>query len=481
MLSKQLSVRVLFTAAAAAASSNQFGLTSQVFGAPQSTKLTAAWNGLEAKGTAGNNLPDDNADTASRELHLLQSLLRADEVRQVLAAVAECSGSFENDLDTVDEQPTFLWRVVDGGEIVEETLHAALKPLLYERLLPYVQGKYGCSSACVADVLIRRYLPDERRRLESHFDVSSFATAIVSLSDASDYEGGFYVQVVPGVPSRRFVDLESGDGVVHQFDLMHGVHVPSGSRYSLIVWFSDSSASLDKGQAPWVKRGAQRGNAEAMFILGGFHERGEFGHAVDSRLSTYWLRQAAGLGQPSAQARLGTMLSGGEIGAEEMLEIEKELCETAESGHHEPDGAGGEENAKEEEQRSRPDEVKSSSQGERLAVALQRRASAQGHPMAQFLLGRAYRRGEGVAADQEAAQVWLRLAEAQGSDEVAAAALAKDELDEMNAQESLASEWAKLSPVEQQRALDEVNEEQRANGQPLWTLDAMRRMMTGIE
>ena len=62
----------------------------------------------------------------------------------------------------------------------------------------------------------------------------TFATAIVSLSAASAYEGGLYVQAVPGVPSRRYVQLEAGDALLHRFDTMHGVHVPSGERLPLI-------------------------------------------------------------------------------------------------------------------------------------------------------------------------------------------------------------------------------------------------------
>ena len=53
---------------------------------------------------------------------------------------------------------------------------------LCERLLAFVRLRFACKSACISEVLIRRYLPSERRRLESHFDVSAFATAIVALS-----------------------------------------------------------------------------------------------------------------------------------------------------------------------------------------------------------------------------------------------------------------------------------------------------------
>jgi len=235
------------------------------------------WSGLELSATAGveGALPQEGAfagDEAARQLHLLPGLMTSDDVGHVrTAAFSKERGFEETTLDTVDHQATFLCRVVEDGEALDAEVCESLQPFLEGRLLPYVRQKFRCASACVANVLIRRYLPDERRRLESHFDVSSFATAIVPLSPREDYAGGLYVQRVPGVPSRRYLDLQAGDCLVHRFDTMHGVHVPAGSRFSLVVWFSDSPESLRLGRAPWVERAATIGNSEAAFILGGFY------------------------------------------------------------------------------------------------------------------------------------------------------------------------------------------------------------------
>lgn len=235
----------------------------------------ARWSGWELSATAGadeSGSHDTTNNDASRQLHLLPGLMTRNEVQHVREiAFSEERGFEETTLDTVDHQATFLCRVVEDGEALDAVVCESLAPFLEGRLLPYVRQKFGCASACIANVLIRRYLPDERRRLESHFDVSSFATAIVPLSPREDYAGGLYVQRVPGVTSRRYLDIEAGDCLVHRFDTMHGVHVPAGSRFSLIVWFSDSPDSIRSGTAPWVERAAAAGNSEAAFILGGFY------------------------------------------------------------------------------------------------------------------------------------------------------------------------------------------------------------------
>jgi TPR repeat protein len=241
-------------------------------------------------------------------------------------------------------------------------------------------------------------MPDERRRLEAHFDVSAFATAIVSLSPPSDYEGGLYVQAVPGVPSRRYVPLSAGDGLVHQFDTMHGVHVPRGERFSLVVWFSDGPHSVARGAAPWIERAAQRGNAEAQFVLGGFLYRGEFGYAPDVHAAVRWLSRAAAHGNPLARLHVGSMLASGEVPAEMVAS----LCEEHGVGAATP-----------------PVE---------LAAQLYARAAAQGHPTAEYAYGAALLSGEGVGRDVERGLHWLRRAAAQGADENVAAAWAADAL-----------------------------------------------------
>ena len=46
---------------------------------------------------------------------------------------------------------------------------------------------------------MRRYSPDARASLSTHYDVSACATAIVPLVPADQYGGGLYVQVIAGI------------------------------------------------------------------------------------------------------------------------------------------------------------------------------------------------------------------------------------------------------------------------------------------
>ena len=252
------------------------------------------------------------------------------------AAAATAAGGgdgFDDDSvrDTVDGQPTHLRRLIENGRPCggggdgdggnDAALLVAVTPTL-DALTAYVRGKYGCAAAAAETVLVRRYRPSERSRLEAHFDVTAFATAIVQLTDPALCRGGLYVQSVPGVASRRYVPLGAGDACVHRFDTMHGVHVPEGSRYTMVVWFGDGRSGEGSGEGsgggvggaasseeaeeateeangdgggggggtaaapiqhsdvrvPWIEAAASRGNLEAQFILGGFHYRGEFGY-----------------------------------------------------------------------------------------------------------------------------------------------------------------------------------------------------------
>ena len=44
--------------------------------------------------------------------------------------------------------------------------------------------------------------------------------------------------------------------LLHQWDVMHGVHVTSGERYSLVLWCSESADAMARGDCPWVRRAA---------------------------------------------------------------------------------------------------------------------------------------------------------------------------------------------------------------------------------
>lgn len=82
-----------------------------------------------------------------------------------------------------------------------------------------------------------RYLPDERRAHEVHFDVQSAVTVVVSLSDfGKEHQGGLYIS--SGGGEQRLLPLARGDALAHASDLMHGVrlHGEEDRRWSWVMW-----------------------------------------------------------------------------------------------------------------------------------------------------------------------------------------------------------------------------------------------------
>ena len=369
-------------------------LPTQQFGPAVHVRLDGelSWEGKEAIAIAGDDdcgsgSSSGSAGSSGREgvLHLLPGLLPPDEVSAVLRAATRRL-EFDETPDTVDAEATYLCRVISDGEAVDAEMEAALAPLLEERLLPFVRARFGCSTACVADVLIRRYLPSERRSLSAHFDVSAFATCIVPLSEAHEYEGGLYVQAVPGVDSRRYLDLQAGDALVHRFDTMHGVDVQGGSRFSLVAWFSDSLHSIHANTAPWVEVAARQGNAAAQFVLSGFHYRGEFGYAMAVEEAVRCLTASAKQGNPLAQLHLGSMCSCGEVEAAWLhrAELPYELLGGGAPTHGEAaTGLPSPAPRPSDDLTSEAADVEALDM-QRVAAALYRRSASQGHPTAFF-------------------------------------------------------------------------------------------------
>lgn len=67
---------------------------------------------------------------------------------------------------------------------------------------------------------------------------------------------------------KEFFPLETGDGVVHTYDVLHGVDVdPSlnSSRTSLIIWFVDKFDN-EEGERKWLLRPSDNDHVK-QFIL----------------------------------------------------------------------------------------------------------------------------------------------------------------------------------------------------------------------
>ena len=109
----------------------------------------------------------------------------------------------------------------------------------------------------------------------------SKVTAVIAMDDvaAKGRNGLFTTEESSGSTKRtsnhaalrRFFPLTSGDGVVHTWDVLHGVDVQAGlDRTSLIVWFTaDEALQSSRGSvAPWLTdRSDLETNDVAQFVL----------------------------------------------------------------------------------------------------------------------------------------------------------------------------------------------------------------------
>merc|ERR1711865_769318 len=59
--------------------------------------------------------------------------------------------------------------------------------------------------------------------------------------------------------------LGQGDLLVHSFDLPHGVHIWSGTRYSLVFWFKDSLEAVEAGTQPWQEALVAQRHPDGLF------------------------------------------------------------------------------------------------------------------------------------------------------------------------------------------------------------------------
>ena len=163
-----------------------------------------------------------------------------------------------NDYDEAKRQKRLPYR---------QNLASFVRPLIQERVIPFVRSKYpkecggnsGKGKGCqVCWSFVRRYKKNERLTHAMHFDVNALVTVVVSLSsEGSDFTGGLYVSTGGSGAdngnsknSRYFLPLQDGDAVIHQSDLLHGVRVNSGERWSWIMWLKEDGCQSDPSS--WI-------------------------------------------------------------------------------------------------------------------------------------------------------------------------------------------------------------------------------------
>ena len=189
------------------------------------------------------------------QFRLARRLVPPTTVRRLLAGVKEAT--YLTDADTIDGRPTWERYVIKRGRVLDRRLALLSEPATAP-LTALVRRVMTCPDCQLCDVLIRRYLPSERRTVPRHYDSRAYATAVLTLN-AAEFRGGYFVW------RGRAVHLlaESGDVIVHGFNLKHGVSVTHGARYALIAWFKPRPGLCFSDGNPWLVDLVQQGDAEA--------------------------------------------------------------------------------------------------------------------------------------------------------------------------------------------------------------------------
>eukprot|EP00980_Cylindrotheca_fusiformis_P013951 scaffold3621_cov114-Cylindrotheca_fusiformis.AAC.16 len=232
---------------------------------------------------------DDNHHSMMMMIHRFDQLIPPKAVATFLRQLQsmEENGWLSTNPDSVDGLPSFHLNLVSNGlpmfsssskeekttttttkepfQMGVQELLSIVRPYIYHELLPGVQELLNSTSIQISDIFLRRYGQDlcgseiSRNGISAHYDVLSRVTAVIALDDvAADGRNGlFTTQMSKGGATsnhaalRRFFPLSTGDGVVHTWDVLHGVDVEAGlDRTSLIVWFTENATNTcDDGVA----------------------------------------------------------------------------------------------------------------------------------------------------------------------------------------------------------------------------------------
>ena len=245
----------------------------------------------------------------SNVVSLQKEVLSSSTVEDVMAIMEEIKSRkwLSTNPDSVDGLPSLHLNLItngvplfqegekDDGKFDKEITFSScisrmtdiLRPHLYDVLLPAVREMTNRQNVEILDVFIRNYgkmdmgdnneesdAEDDKRKirfgLSPHYDVTAYATCVMALdSTAANGKSGLYI-IPPanGISSsnaahKEFIPLQRGDGIVHTYDILHGVDVDpelSRPRTSLIVWFVDrgrdygtrSGNGDDEVNQPWL-------------------------------------------------------------------------------------------------------------------------------------------------------------------------------------------------------------------------------------
>eukprot|EP00434_Breviolum_minutum_P044797 symbB.v1.2.040055.t1/scaffold6959.1/size14229/1 len=259
----------------------------------------ADWSGLEHRGHV-----QKIGGEGVCNFYCLQQLASPDLAKKILQYLKENPALFTAEPDSVDKTPTFEFYPFRDGTWRDNKLREMLEDLLENRILSYIRQRFDCRFCAPSDILLRRYIPGERRSHAVHFDGHAYVTAVLGISNPEKYQGGLYIQPGPDVASRTYFGLEPGDLLVHSFDLQHGVHLWKGVRYSVVFWIKDSLQAVREGTTPWYHGLAEKGDPDACYNLAQNYEYGLFGHQQDISKAIELYERSARAGHHFAQNNL---------------------------------------------------------------------------------------------------------------------------------------------------------------------------------
>ena len=290
------------------------------------------------------------------EFDMLQGVVPRDQVQQIRNLLAQIP-SLDQDPDTVDgfaTQEMFLdnpalrqagnngaacsgkpnlespQQVVERQHIRQALLQIT-RPLLQERIEPYVRKRYpeicqtfekhhqqqqqskqqqrqqqqepnhpdaattaACNlTACYS--LLRRYQHGERQSHAPHRDRHAVVTVVVSLSDyGTEYQGGLYVMAANNNGQASYLPLNRGDAAVHLSDLWHGVKVVATNTTTESTNTTTTTMTTNKQQ----KAQQQEHEFQRWSWILWFHDTAD---CNENASQYYWFADCAAAGNPTCE------------------------------------------------------------------------------------------------------------------------------------------------------------------------------------
>eukprot|EP00929_Paragymnodinium_shiwhaense_P031056 TRINITY_DN17485_c0_g1_i2.p1 TRINITY_DN17485_c0_g1~~TRINITY_DN17485_c0_g1_i2.p1 ORF type:complete len:429 (+),score=74.28 TRINITY_DN17485_c0_g1_i2:69-1355(+) len=294
----------------------------------------SAWKSRQVRLADGgscseNALHLDGATSGSRlvrerTLRLLSDFMTVSEAAAVGESLEKDSYS-EATLTTEDSQPEVCVLADVGTWRLSDPLAAVLKPIVEDRLLPYLRREFDCPSLSTSRVTFLRYYDvDGRRDYAAQVDRDSMATAVVDLDPKSG--SGLYTGADANGAKNFFVPVTSArDVAVYGWDCHQGVRLQAGDERRAIVIWTKPKEDIEWNSTSWYHSEEFDSNPHALYRCAMEAES-----AGEMALAKHFYEMASDEGQVFATHRLAELLASENDEHERALEF---LDEAAERQH----------------------------------------------------------------------------------------------------------------------------------------------------